>query len=109
MKIIINKSQIKYQTPKALLIKVPNTSSAFWISNKMATSSGKQVAIYLPENWQYRIFKNAKDVQEEDINYLRAAFENQIYEPKKTTPSVVRHTPNKIKPIKRDIENEFIR
>lgn len=92
MKIIINYNQIKYQTDRAYLIGIPDSTGKFWISSKMVYTHGNQLSVLLPDNWDYQIIrgKHGQEKETVDISYMEEHFANQI------APTVEHHRPKKL-------------
>lgn len=94
MKIIINESQIKYQTDKAYLISVPNSKGRFWISEKMVwPARGDKYSVLLPDSWSYQIIKGKRGQNKElvDIEYMKEHFSNQL------AFETIHHKPSELK------------
>lgn len=60
--VVINQSQIQWETPRAYLIKIPRSKYRVWIAIRHTqwTRNGKQLRIIIRDDFEYVIFKDNK-------------------------------------------------
>lgn len=110
-KVIINKSQILLETEKALLVKIPKENNRrFFFPKKLVNKYGKRYILSIPENFEFTILSGNKELsrtieEAEDITNKFQLLENSNLLAEK----VKEHVPDKINPIERVVEDEFIR
>lgn len=68
MNLILDTNSIKYETDKALLIKLPNSGLSFWHPKKLCSTDCKgscQLNIWMPDNkWRIKAQRNSKKTRE---------------------------------------------
>lgn len=113
MKIQINDNQVKYQTAKAFLIKIPNSDLGFWLTSKLVFPYYDGYTLFLHEDLAYmtsKLHSRSREKGEIDGQSLIDAFANTKVLPPSTEPQRVEHIPEHKDPIKkRVIDNDLIR
>lgn len=113
MRITINDSQVKYQTAKAFLIKIPDSNRGFWLPSKLVFPTEGGYKIYLHEDWSYmtvRLHSKSRHKDEIDGESLIDAFANTKVIPPSDMPQRIEHVPEHKDPIKkRVIDDDLIR
>lgn len=115
MRIEINDSQVKYQTAKAFLIKIPGEQWGFWLTSKCVYPDGEGFSIYLNNNYTYYTTnlrskkKQKSEVLGEDL--IEAFAHTVVLGPHdESQPTYVKHVPEDKEPIERRvIDNDLIR
>lgn len=104
-------NQIKYAGDRASLIKLPGTTTCFWLSAK-CIRSGKtwnSYSIGINDEWDY----HTVDGQQKDVitgDELLSYFENQAPIYKKQVYQKIHHMPEEIQPLKnRDVPDDLRR
>lgn len=113
MRITINDNQVKYQTAKAFLIKIPESDRGFWLPSKLVFPAERGYKIYLHEDWSYmmvRLRSKSRKKDEIDGESLIRAFANTKVIPPSDVPQRIEHVPEHKDPIKkRVIDDDLIR
>jgi hypothetical protein len=104
MKIRISNSNIKHDTGRAILIKVPGTSNCFWISWKMVHVKGNGYSVFLPDDWDYKLIREKSRTFSETVNidYMEDHFANMKLK------EAVHHKPDELK-METEIDESLIR
>lgn len=113
MRIKINENQIKFQTAKAFLIKIPGEDWGFWLTSKCVYPNRGNFDIYLNESYTYftaKFHSPSKQKGETDGQSLIDAFKNTVVLEADHRPKYIDHVPEKKQPIEsRVIDDDLIR
>lgn len=113
MRIKINANQVKFQTAKAFLIKIPGNDWGFWLTSKCVFPDDGNFVIYLNESYSYLTAKlhSASHQKGKTMgNSLIDAFANTKVLEADHRPKYIDHVPDKKAPLKkRVIDDDLIR
>jgi len=116
MKALINKSQIKHNTGKAILVTLPNTNSKkVWIPEKLVypNSDNYTCTVYLPDSFTFNGIsgnagKNRFDISADELSDYFEPMSNSIVK-RKYKPSFIEHVPDKLKAVDSNVDDSLKR
>lgn len=92
-------SQVKYQTEKAVLLKVPRSSYKVWIPKSLVYRDSWFYKVLLPDNMAFTLMMGSRQApikKEVDAYGLREYFLHEALVP--SQPKVVEHKAKRLKP-----------
>lgn len=112
MKFRINNNQIKYDTGRAILVKIPWTKYTTWIPQSLAYAdkNGWSTTIYVPDGMTFRIMHDKALVEEVSNKDFYDYFQSiHISDKKPHVPVKFTHLPPKLDPVRRDADDSLKR
>ena len=99
MNFLVNRNQIKAETEKALLVKVPNSNYCFWVSKKLIKDYKSSLLLYANENYTFKAFynRNTKEICVDDLQLIFREIESK-YET---------HKPQELSPVTAEIPEDL--
>lgn len=107
MKINFNKNAVKYNTAKAMLVKVPKSNYLVWLPDSLVHIKHWYLEAYLPDSMTFTLLINKNKKQKCSAESLCELFESTTKEDPVIT--VTEHKPEPIKPKKVDAIDELKR
>lgn len=93
MNFLVNRNQIKSETEKALLVKVPNSNYCFWVSKKLMKDYKSSLLLYANENYTFKAFynKSSKEICFDDLRLMFREIDSkyETHIPKKLSAEIV--------------------
>lgn len=115
MKLLVNSSQIKNQTAKAVAVSLPDTNGKiFWIPKSLVYTNeqGTIVTLYVPETMRFRIMRKHHFIEEVDADYIAEklkAVNNTLGKDKVEKVEYIHHKPEEKEMVKHEADDSLKR
>lgn len=109
MKILFNRNAVKYETEKAVLIKVPKQNCKVWLPKSLIKTKMWFYSAYLPKDMEFTLLIGRDDRKRCSAQTLQNFFEGQIFSCGTEKTEVYYHKPKKFKPKKVEVDDSLKR
>lgn len=109
MKILFNRNAIKYETKKAVLIKVPKQNCKVWLPKSLTKPKMWFYSAYLPKDMEFTLFIGRDGKKRCSAQALQNLFEGQTFSALQEKTKVYYHKPKKLKPKKVVVDDSLKR
>ncbi|HCX40496.1 MAG TPA: hypothetical protein DG851_05790 [Lactobacillus acetotolerans] len=109
MKILFNRNAVKYETKKAVLIKVPRQNCKVWLPKSLIKPKMWFYSAYLPKDMEFTLLIGRNSKKRCSAQTLQNFFEGQIFSCGTEKTEVYYHKPKKFKPKKVEADDSLKR